>query len=219
MALNLSEIESLRLRVEQSKRFSNWIAVRIDGKETASHLRNRLSGGCFDLGIEHYNGIVLLVSAAFHAPAFALMRPLYESYVRGLWLCNCADENQLTDFTRGISKSLDRMVRELEKHADYGTGALAYTQARVKSSFDHFVHSGYLAVVRRQTDDAIEPTYELKELFEVLDFADATGGLCAIEIAQLARQEGVALEMVTQLQHGRNPGATLCTSAASVDYP
>ena len=60
--------------------------------------RSRMACGCLDLALEHQSGIAVLALHQLFGSAFALLRILYEAYVRGTWLMRCASDAALDKF-------------------------------------------------------------------------------------------------------------------------
>ena len=60
-----------------------WLALRIEGLPLPVSDRDRLAAGCFHQALEHHEAIVKLVRRKLVGSAFALLRPLFELFVRG----------------------------------------------------------------------------------------------------------------------------------------
>ena len=72
-----------------------WIDANTSVVTLPADERSLLAVGCLDVAIEHQAAIALLGGASLHGSAFALLRVLAESLVRGLWLLHCASEAEL----------------------------------------------------------------------------------------------------------------------------
>ncbi len=107
--------------VEDSEKIIDWLYSQLDGLNVPSDARHKFSGGCFDATLEYQKAIVLLVKERLYGAAFALLRAVFESYVRGLWLHRCATEEDLENFAKDkIPKfyELVKAVEKLEGHED-----------------------------------------------------------------------------------------------------
>jgi hypothetical protein len=57
-----------------------------------------------------------MLDEGLYASAFALMRPLYEAAVKGMWLSHCAAEGRLESYATGTEvPSVGELVDELLK--------------------------------------------------------------------------------------------------------
>ena len=63
--------------------------------------RSRLSLGLLQLVQEHHASIVILIQHQQYGSAFALLRPLYEAYVRGVWLAQVASDREFSREIKG----------------------------------------------------------------------------------------------------------------------
>jgi hypothetical protein len=57
--------------------------------------RVRAAAASFGIARDHHGSIVHLMKWSLHSSSFALLRGLFEAYVRGLWLRHCATEQQI----------------------------------------------------------------------------------------------------------------------------
>ena len=68
----------------------------------ASDLRNTVFHALVDLVPEHFGAIILLVERRqFFGSAFALLRPLIETYLRAVWIQSIASEEELSMIGQG----------------------------------------------------------------------------------------------------------------------
>jgi hypothetical protein len=173
--------------LKESKALIQWLDEQINGIEFKSEVRPQLAGSCLDLALEHQKAIVILVSQSFYGSAFALVRPIFESYVRGTWLYHCASDTDLQLFLDDkLDQSIDKLIKAIEKLPGYNRGVLSRVKMEAWSAMCSYTHSGYLAARRRLTEDAITPSYTEDQILEVLRSANSLGMMAAIELAQMA---------------------------------
>ena len=79
--------------LENTKKLLLIVDREVDGMEFEANDRNRIAGALFDVVHEHAKAMVVLLENRFYASAFALARPIFEGFVRGAWLRNCAKDN------------------------------------------------------------------------------------------------------------------------------
>lgn len=160
--------------VEKSENLTHWIDSKVDGFEVPSILRFRLSAGCIDQALEHQKSIILLVRYKHFGSALALVRLIFESYVRGVWIHQCASDAEVEMFAKDkLKKSFPELLREIEKQDGFDDGILSSIHLRSWDAMNSFTHTGYKQSVRRNTETSIEPNYSEEEILETLNFANA----------------------------------------------
>jgi hypothetical protein len=131
----------------------------------------------------------------------ALVRPLFEIHIRGIWLAKCASDPELMAFQKGkIDKSFGDLVAEIERHEGYNVGVFARVKQNSWSAMNDFTHGGALQVIRRITSDSITPNYAADEVAEVLTFSGAIGLLSTSEVALLAGRQDIAVELLDEMK-------------------
>ena len=75
--------------------------------------KNRAAAASFGIALDHHAAIVFLMKNTFYSSSFALLRSLFEAYLRGLWLKHCASDKQVSTFFRG-GEPPKTMVAEIE---------------------------------------------------------------------------------------------------------
>ena len=194
--LSMSMSNDTRQLLLKSDKLSNWLDAQIDGLEISSNFRFRAAGGCLDLAMEHQKAIALLVSRHLYGAAFCLMRPVCESYVRGVWLHKCATDRDLKKFAKEqvpLFADLIRAVETLDSHRD---GTLSKMKANSWGVMSSLVHSGFEQVVHRQTETSIEPSYNDDKIQQLVKFANAFSCLAAIAICGLSGNNKTAYRIL-----------------------
>ena len=148
--------------------------------------RSRLSLALLQLAQEHHASIILLIEHQQYASAFALLRPLYEAFVRGVWLARIASEREFAKYQRDEQFSLKDLATKVSVLPTFDGSNFAVLAGRALNAMHSYTHNGYLASVRRLSSDAIEPAYEVAEIREVLEFAQLLGVLATAEILEQA---------------------------------
>ena len=162
-------------------------------------LRNRLAGASFSIALDHHAGIAILLHNNRIAPAFALVRILFEAYVRGRWLADCASEDKLTEAAAGGKLPfIDEMISALENGSRVEEHVLSRSKKANWHALCGFTHTGGNHLQRFQTSDGIEANYDPGEISEALDFSDAMALLSATGIAGLALQSDLAERLLTK---------------------
>ncbi|MCU0952027.1 MAG: hypothetical protein MUC68_13470 [Burkholderiaceae bacterium] len=162
-------------------------------------LRNRTAGACFAIALEHHEAVTVLAAQAppLYSSAFALVRPTYESCLRGMWLSHCATEEQVKSFSMDCKvPDMASLAQAVENAGDLNRKQLSGIYAKHWSAFCSYTHSGGLHAQRWNTPDAIESNFSDDEVREVLQFTSAMALLAAIGVATLASNEVLARELL-----------------------
>lgn len=164
-----------------------WIDENTAGLTFPADDRTMLTLGCFDVAIEHQAAIALLTSASIYGSAFALLRVLTESVVRGLWLQACATDAELTKFKRGrLDKSFATLIEEYELKIGTPSGVLSNFKATAWDALNGFTHTGFHQVSRRHAPGRIEGSYPDQEIVKALGLAGALGLIVAGQLLAMS---------------------------------
>ena len=186
--------------IQQSENYIQWLDRRIDCLEVKADLRSRLAVGCLDTALEHQKAIVLLVAKQLHGSAFALVRSIFEAYVRGIWLHRCAEEADLEKFVKGHIPKFSMLLDAIERLDGFENGVLSVAKDHSWKIMNSFTHTGFDQIVRRHTENTIEPNYDEEEILEVVNFANAIGSLAAIAICELAGNVELANSLLEKIK-------------------
>ncbi len=187
--------------IAKSEKLIQWIEKQMDGLGINSEERARLASGCLDTALEHQKAILLLVSKSLFGSAFALVRLLFEAYIRGIWLHRCASTLELELFkAEKLGKSFGTLIEEIERIDGFEEGVLSGTKLKSWKAMNSFTHSGFMQIARRNTASTIEPNYTEDEIVEAVNFAIAIGLLSAIETAHLAKSEGLMNSVLEKVE-------------------
>ena len=205
MGENKTESKEIMELVARSEGLIQWIDSKINGLEIPSDDRTRLAAGCHDMAMEHHKSIVLLVSNSLYGSAFSLVRLIYETYVRGVWLYRCANDREVEKFKREkINKSFGDLLSEIKKVNGYESGTLSQVKESSWDMMNSFTHSGFTQIVRRITESSIEPNYDEEEIRKCLYFSSVIGLLSSLESSLMAKNKAVALNILEKSKEFSN---------------
>jgi hypothetical protein len=177
------------------------LALKIEGVEFPASDRNRLSAACFHQALEHHEAIILLVRRNLNGSAFALVRPMFEIYIRAIWLRLCASEIDLGRFQKGkLEKEFAELITDIESHEGYNIGVLSGVKKNSWRAMNDYTHGGPLQVIRRITEDSIASNYSGEEIQEIVTFAGTVGLLATSEISLLAGREDIATALLEEMK-------------------
>lgn len=147
---------------------ANEIAESLHGLSAPFDDRTRTALACFAISQQHYNSILLLLSnqQPLEATAFALLRPLTESMIRGTWILYCATDDQVDTFTtEGTKLDMASMMKQVGSAISKDLHGTIYQHWH---SLSAYTHTGEHQVQRWLTTKDIEPKYSEKEIEELL---------------------------------------------------
>jgi hypothetical protein len=175
------------------------LSNEIGGLSMPSGLRTRLAAACHFTAMEHHCGISLLFSAGHPAPALALLRPVFESYIRGVWLSDCATDSEIEEYTAGNWKRMPpikALVERLEAIPTFDTGILSQSLSANWETMCGYTHTGIEQVGISSSNNAIERNCTSEQIDEALDFAGACAIMAALAIAALAENAALAKKLM-----------------------
>jgi len=155
-----------------------WIDQHTSNIELSADERSLIAIGCFDIVLEHQASIALLHSYKHYGSSLALLRPLAESFVRGLWLLQCATEKDLRIFKKDNDDKafgFSKLIRDIETNIGTPSGVLSAFKAASWSTLCSFTHTGFHQVSRRHSPGKVEENYSEAELARILRVAAALG--------------------------------------------
>lgn len=164
-----------------------------------NNVRSRLAAGCHFVAAEHHAGIALLCSVGHPASALALLRPAFESYVRGVWISECATDAQIADFQSGKSRSIPAIkaqIEAIEKTPTFDSGILGRSHSENWHTLCGFAHTGIEQLQMCMTRSAIERNCTGEQIDEALAFAGACAIMASIAVATLAGDDQIALRIL-----------------------
>ena len=173
-------------RIESAEQFAAALHQMVNEMEMAQTERNRASAASFAITRDHHHAIVLLMKNTFYSSSFALLRCLFEAYLRALWLKYCATDAQVTGFFSG-DEPPKGMVAAIETTPAFTGKVLSRIKRENWNAMCAFTHTGGLHLQRWQSEDAIEPQFEAAELEECLNFVELFGAMATLELKQMEK--------------------------------
>ncbi len=172
-----------------------WISEQTSGMPLPPERRARMALGCLDLAIEHQAGISILAEKALWGPVYALVRCMFDAFVRGVWLARCANEMDLESFElAGLrGKPFRDMVDDVERSLGHSRGVLSKLRTSSWAIFSDFTHAGVDPARRKGDPSGSGRNYPEADTDQALRLATALGLLSATELASLSGHRDVAL--------------------------
>ena len=163
--------------------------------------RLRVAMALQHLCMEHHQGVHVLVSQGVIGSAFALLRPQFETYVRGTWFHRCASDEQIQAFLDGSDPPrLDTLINELEKVEEFDCGTLGELKKSSYRNLCDFTHGGMVQVKARNSMDEVFSNYRPEHVINILEASTAFSLQAAIAMAMAAEDNDLANRLLERYQ-------------------
>lgn len=171
--------------LQQASDLAGWLHEQLWDYAVPANPRSRLAGACFAAVQDHHDAIATLIEKRLHSSAFALVRVLFEAYVRGSWLANCATGAELKAFQKDAKPpSISRQLQALEAFG-LGDGNLSKVKKCSWDAMNSYTHTGMRQIQRWNTVAGIEPNFQAEEIIQAIQFAGTFMLLSGLGIASL----------------------------------
>jgi hypothetical protein len=175
----------------------NFVEKELDEVLITSDMPNiKAAATLLTVTIDHAQGIRILLDKGAYPSAAALMRVVFETYIRAMWLRECANEKQVETFinkdkvvsTEGKSIPFKSLVKAVE--ASHNLPAyLSEIQANVWSGLNSLTHGGNIQLARNFDGKTIRHCYDNELVNEVIEFSTMLTCLAFSGILDLANNK------------------------------
>lgn len=175
----------------------NFIEKELDDVLITSDQPNiKAAATLLTVTIDHAQGIRILLEKGAYPSAAALMRVLFETYIRAMWVWECANEKQVETFinkdkivsTQGKPIYFKDLVKVVE--ASHGLPAyLSEIQANVWSGLNSLTHGGNIQLARNFDGKSIRHCFDNESVNEVIEFSTMLTCLAFSGILDLAKNK------------------------------
>lgn len=166
---------------------ANQFAEMLRGVRLPNDLRTRVAAACFAIAQQHHNSILILLARPepLEATGMALLRPLLEAVIRGLWIARVATNEQVERFvTKGSDVSMSKMTKEIDAVTGMNSHSALYKGGW--SFLSSYTHTGEFQVQRWLKTQHVKSSYSEQELAELLKFASLAGTLASQAVIDLS---------------------------------
>lgn len=173
--------------LQTSREFMSLIDSALNGLSIGQDLNAKVSGALLHLSLEHFGGVVHLISCNLYASGSALLRAQYEALVRGLFYYHCASEEELERYLDGGEPpKIKSMISRIEEIPGFQSGSLGNVHARIWGAMNEFTHGGSIQVYRRFTDNELIPNFSPEQIAEFLKSARVMALLASSHVAAVS---------------------------------
>lgn len=182
-----------------------WIA-QTTGKITfPATERNRAAAACFAIAQEHHEAILRLAELQLFASSFALLRVVFEAYVRGIWLYLCATDKEVGRFIAlNEPPRLDELLTAIDSHWLFVETPISSFKTDNYKRLCAFTHTGGQQVMRWNHDSGIEPDYHIDDVMQVITTSEKFSLLSLLGIASMGDEPEIALAAIREFERIRD---------------
>ena len=152
--------------IDQARDLSIWLHEKTDKRSFSVREEGRkrqIGVALLQQSLDLSDAIIVLLEANFPGPSWSLARPLFESYVRGIWILRCASNTDVERFRKTRVPKFERLLEEIEREASSHAKWIRITHNNMKH-FHDFTHGGIEHAMRRINDGVVEPSFPESEL-------------------------------------------------------
>lgn len=173
------------------------VRVKIETKEISI----KAAATLYAVTLDHAQGIKFCLISSAYSPAFALLRVLFETYIRAMWIEKCANETQLNKFINQdkiVSKnnqkiSFKDMVLEVESIHGF-PAYLSEIADNTWSGLNSITHSGSIQLHNNFKGNTIQNCYDDEKINEAVEFSAMISCMAYAGICDLATNTNIGLE-------------------------
>lgn len=188
-------------RIKEGFAHHEWCNERLDGLDVPRDRRIMMTIACADQALEHHVAIMRLLDSRIYGSAFALVRPIYESFVRGVWLYRCAEEVQLDRYeAENHQVHFNEMVEQIETSSPFDVRVLSNLKKQAWGAMNSYTHSGYRQLGRRFSGSEVRPSYEADEIDEVAKLTNWVSLLSFQHIVVVLGRDDLANEVLERFK-------------------
>lgn len=188
-------------KLEATRKILSLIDQQVDGLAIHSSEKNILSGGLYDISLEHGKSIVVLFEQSLFGSGYALIRPMFESFIRAAWLNHCATDQQVSSVVTKdkYPLNLGQLLEDLES-VHYESNTLSRIKQDVYNNLNSYTHGGVQLIFRRFSNDAIIHRADGDEISGILKHILLISFLSFCGIADLAKDSDAYIDSIYDIK-------------------
>ena len=161
---------SLSQEISQAKNLMIWLHEKTNRSKLSHTGKKGLVGiALVQHSLDIADATIILLERDRPGPAWALARPLLESFVRGMWVLHCASDEQVKKLFRGQWPSFLDLLKDMKNNDGLRPNSewIRANEANVPILHD-FTHGGIEHVLRRIAGNVVESAYPEHEIVYLL---------------------------------------------------
>ncbi len=140
----------IKMKIIQTRKILAQIDKELEGIEYISDDRNDISLSLLDISIDHAKAIIVLSENGIFSSAYALARPMFECFVRAVWVQYCSSKEKLEQIRENddFPRQLGVMIEAIEKQTEWPKG-LSSMKKLLLNNMHSYTHGGIQLAARR----------------------------------------------------------------------
>jgi hypothetical protein len=157
-------------------------------------LPERRALSCFLIALEHYGAIVKLCEVQIYPSAFALLRPLQETWLRGHWINSPASQGKLENRPGEVKfpRQIKQLIDQLKGHPCLVDDITNSVWKENWAAFCGYAHTGTEQLRHYEVTESTHAHYDLPEIRSALQFSGSIALLAALGFAAIAKDPPLA---------------------------
>ena len=156
--------------LKKSQAIHNFMENLLREFQFDSSSKNDILAAYFDIVMEHHQSIILLINHNLNGSASSLVRPLYEIYMRFLYVCTLDSKDDIQKIATDKFRfpTIHDMTTAIDEAYDTRENFFENLKNNVWGTMNGYVHSGIHQLSRRFKDDLVQQNYSEEEKIEIL---------------------------------------------------
>ena len=187
------QLSHYNMKTKETRKILAKIDSITEGIEYTSSEKNNLFMALFDISMEHAKSIVILIENGKFGSAYALARPLIETFIRAAWVQNCATDVEVERFSQRdkINKELGVLISEVEESNKW-PGVFSQIKENLYKNLNSYTHGGNQLTARRFKDEKLVHNPDVDEINVLLRLSVLVSFLCITSVSETAEINNAA---------------------------
>jgi hypothetical protein len=175
------------MKIKETRSILATIDKATDGIEYTSSERSNLFMALFDVSMEHAKSIIILIEHGKFGSAYALARPLLETFIRAAWIQNCATEIEVERLAKRdkIKKNFGVLIEEVERKTGW-PDFFSWIKDNILKNMHSYTHGGKELAARRFKGDKLVHMPDVGEINALCRLSAIISFLCLTSVAESA---------------------------------
>lgn len=174
----------------EGAQIAEWLETTKPKEIANADDRMVLASAFFLIAAEHHLAILRLFKQRLPSSAFALVRCLFDAYIRGEWAAKVATEEELDRFRQNkYDPSVDTIVKRLRQHSPEIGDPLELMKRLGWPRWSGFTHSGHAQLSNWVSEGALGPIHSEEMCVRAIKLATRFAFLAALSLVELAGAE------------------------------
>ncbi len=182
--------------LDNSIELSDWVAEKLCGlriPELPNQKRLQLSMAFQHLAFEHAQAIVILVDNELVGSALALIRPMFEAIIRGVWLRYSASDEVIENFPKIKFPSPSEMAgNSPQSFSQSDSPPLSSLKERWWKTLCGYTHGGEEQICARLCETGLKESFEKDHVISALRWSEMIHCYSGLEMADAAGNNELA---------------------------